>query len=79
MSRSIKKTPVVGNGQTQSERWYKRHHSKQERAALRAKLDSGDWELINGVLVRWDEWSTGRDGKQYLRKDLQNDRKLVGK
>jgi len=66
MTKSFKKTPITGITHSESERNYKRLRSSQERMRVREALAHGEYELLEGELVPWDEWSTGRDGKRYF-------------
>jgi len=61
MSRSFKKTPIVGNACSKSERFAKKNRSHRERVALRKAISHEDEADVQ--LIPWDEWDTGRDGK----------------
>jgi hypothetical protein len=66
MSRSYRKTPITGIAGSKSEKWYKRFRAKRERAKVRELLAKGLYELLEVELCPWDEWDTGRDGKQWF-------------
>jgi hypothetical protein len=49
-------------------KWFKRLHSSVERAKLREALAHGEYDKIDAVLERWNEWSSPRDGKWFVNK-----------
>lgn len=66
MSRSCRKTPITGIAGSSSEKWYKRFRAKKERAKVKEVLSLGLYDLLEIELAPWNEWDTGRDGKQWF-------------
>lgn len=58
MSRSRKKTPIVGHTTIESDKWFKAKAHRQERAALRSGGEVHRKAFGNPCL-------SGKDGKQY--------------
>ena len=56
-----------------SEKWYKRHRAKRERAKLRNALANNEYEKAETELSPWDEWSTDRDGKRWWHNPTEKD------
>lgn len=82
MSRSKRKTPIVGNTLSESDKEYKKERAGQERARERslihdAKLDSEEaQDALGAEQAPWNEWATARDGKQYLKKSEWSESKV---
>ena len=72
MSRSYKKHAFSGNCVSTSEKSYKRERVRLERARCREALhllkisQGSEGESPSYELAPWDEWSTDRDGKNYI-------------
>lgn len=64
MSRSRKKTPIVGNTCIESDKWFKAKAHRQERAAIRCALSVGE-EPANEAKRFGDPHASGKDGKHY--------------
>ena len=64
MTRSYYHNPVSKQCGSKSEKFYKRHRAHKERSRVRNNLSHGDYD-IGYELYPWNEWSTGRDGKQW--------------
>jgi hypothetical protein len=64
VSRSYRRTPIIGFACSHSEKFYKRLRGKQERQRARVALAKG--EPAHFEFAPWDEWVTGRDGKQWF-------------
>ena len=64
MSRSLRKTPIVGNTTATSEKSFKRRAHRNERAAVRIALahdsDARDSHAFG------NPWRGDKDGKQYI-------------
>lgn len=66
MSRSFKKTPIVG-ACAQSDKGYKVAEHRRERTHVRVALrQSQDGELLPHPKQFGNPWDGGRDGKRYL-------------
>jgi hypothetical protein len=63
MTNSYRHTPVFPLCGSSSEKFYKRLHSSRERRAVKNAIAHGDFDLLGAVQIRFDEWSTSRDGK----------------
>ena len=71
MSRSRRHVPICGNAMgSGSEASYKRCRAKRERAKTREALAHQEYDDVQWEQAKWDEWSTSRDGKQYLTSDV---------
>lgn len=72
MSRSTKRTPIIGMKIPASTRGYKTVRARAERShqrALTAQATKGDENAQLRLEVEakpWDEWSCERDGKQWI-------------
>lgn len=64
MSRSRKKTPVIGNVGCRSESYYKRLRAGERRTRLRAKLAKGDYDAAEVDLPR--SGYGPKDGKRWV-------------
>lgn len=64
MSNSFKKTPMVGMTTATSEKRFKSHAHRQERAAVRAAMARGDEPPSTKLFG--DPWLGDKDGKQYV-------------
>ena len=64
MSRSYKKSPIIGYCVSTSEKYYKRLRAKLERAHVREAIRNG--ESPDYEMAPWNEWTTNRDGKRYI-------------
>jgi hypothetical protein len=71
MSRSFRKTPIIGITTSPTDREYKREFQSRSRADKRAlckKLrDNHEYEVNN--TPRYDEWCAPKDGKRWVPKD----------
>lgn len=90
MSRSYKKTPIIGHTKSESEKddkkiWHKRFRHKT-KDILRSMHN--DTEMINDTLMPVEEdvsntWSMSKDGKTYLgnwlKKNVNRIREIMGK
>lgn len=75
MSRSRKKTPISGIAKEESDKPYKKKHSRQERRAvtdaLKKIINQGAAPEADEIVglehpqVKYDDWNTPKDGKKY--------------
>jgi hypothetical protein len=69
MSRSFRKTPIVGNTTAHSEKWDKKQWHQRHRKAVRQRLSTTD-DLDDYVDVDIREssnpWSMNKDGRHYM-------------
>lgn len=65
MSKSYRKTPIIGNC-SGSDKPYKKLLHKKERRTTRMKIKSGEFDLLNKSLFFYDDWTAPKDGKQWL-------------
>jgi hypothetical protein len=63
VSRSRRKTPIVGMTTIESDKWFKAKEHRRERAAIRAAMANDD-ELPDPKEFG-NPWASGKDGKQY--------------
>jgi hypothetical protein len=70
MSRSYRKTPIIGVCGSDGMRAYKAYRAGQERARVRGKLAHGDYDGLEFELAPWDEWDCPRDGKEWWGDEL---------
>ena len=61
MSRSRRKAFKAVCGSSAGIKWYKRWHSKRERAKLRNEMAHDNHDVAY-QLIPWDEWDCPRDG-----------------
>lgn len=76
MSRSKRKTPIVGVTTMPSDKPFKKQEHQRERSAVKAKLKhTVDGDSLPPSKAFGDPWKGEKDGKQYLpdgeRKDLK--------
>lgn len=65
MSRSRKKTPIIGMTTTDTEKQDKRHANRKLRVAVRNAL-AGEEEIMPELREVSDVWSFGKDGKRWV-------------
>ena len=70
MSRSTRKTPIMGITTCRSERddkqiWHRRWRAHQRTALASAPLDDEDSKLPESMKQLSDIWDMGKDGRQY--------------
>jgi hypothetical protein len=78
MTNSYRRTPIFPLCGSGSEKFYKRLHSSRERRAVRDAIAHERFELLNTVQMKFNEWSTSRDGKT-LRLKVRHDKKVMSK
>lgn len=67
MSRSYRKTPIIGTGGQTRMKWWKRKEHKRYRAYVRDKLNKGHYETIQRFKGQFgNEWDSPRDGKMWF-------------
>lgn len=72
MSRSYRKTPIVGIAKSENVRWYKQLRASTERTLERMLLRKASLEDENAAAdlsveqEPWNEWNSPRDGKQWI-------------
>lgn len=90
MSRSYKKTPIIGHTKAESEKsdkkiWHRRFRHKT-KDILRSMHN--DTDMMNDAIMPVEDevgtlWSMSKDGKSYLgnwlKKNLDRVRKIMGK
>ena len=67
MSRSHRRTPVLGNVKARSEKKDKRWAQRVWRRQVRLALRRGQWECLPTLREVSNVWAFAKDGKQYLR------------
>lgn len=67
MSRSRRKTPIIGNTTSESEKLDKRYWHKRFRMALSQQRDADESPPVSHRQVS-SPWKMAKDGKQYLKK-----------
>ena len=70
MSRSRRKTPIVGITTAESDKPFKMAEHRRERRAVNAALAQGG-EPPHALLFG-DPWSSDKDGKQYVAEPSPN-------
>lgn len=90
MSRSYKKTPIIGNTKSESEKsdkkaWHRKFRHKAKNIIQSLHNDDG---IIGDVVMPIENevgntWAMSKDGKQYLgnwlKKNLDRIREVMGK
>jgi len=66
MSRSRKKTSIHGITLADSDKEYKKSHSKKERRKVKYLLHVEEYEIVESQVIRFDAWSSNKDGKRYF-------------
>ena len=66
MSRSRKKTPIIGHTKAESEKAFKQAEHQRERTAVRDALRTGS-EILPAEKEFGNPWKGDKDGKQWLR------------
>lgn len=83
MSRSYRRTPIIGWCVCRSEKPWKRKAHRALRRAVRVELARGNWETLPRLRELSDVWTWGKDGRQYIGNHLGQmavpDYKLMGK
>jgi hypothetical protein len=65
MSRSRKKTPVIGTTMSETEKEFKQQEHQRERSAVRDALRS-EKEVLPHPKEYGNPWAGPKDGKRYL-------------
>lgn len=65
MSRSRKKTPIMGITKASSDAWYKKYLHGKRRAKVRGLIYWGDFDGAE-TDIPYDWWETEKDGRQYF-------------
>jgi hypothetical protein len=66
MSNSFRHTPITGITCSESDKWYKKRHSRQERMKAKDLIKHGKYEIVDSEVIPYESWLTPKDGKQYL-------------
>ena len=67
MSRSYRRTPVLGHVKARSEKKDKRWAQRRWRRIVRLSLRREEWELLPTLREVSNVWDFPKDGKQYVR------------
>jgi hypothetical protein len=67
MSRSYRRTPVLGHTKAKSEKGDKRLAQRVWRHKVRLSLRQGRWECLPALREVSNVWDFAKDGKQYVR------------
>lgn len=70
MSRSRRKTPIIGNSRAKSDKWFKQKANRELRSKMRDVLASKDPDTIDEEgNIKLKEvsniWKSNKEGKQY--------------
>jgi len=68
MSRSRRKTPIVGIAKSESDKWYKVLWHRINRARLRGLLAHEQYDDAD-TDTPYNDWNAPKDGKQYLKSE----------
>ena len=79
MSRSYRKTPIIGMTNCNSEKRWKRYANRALRRTVKVELARGNWESLPLLREISNVWAWGKDGKQYVHLALEPDYKAMGK
>lgn len=71
MTRSRRKTSIIGNLNADSEQADKHHAHRNKRRLVRTLLQSGETDLVSIIDVRHvsSTWSFAKDGRSYFDAD----------
>lgn len=69
MSRSRRKTPIIGICGAGSQAWFRSMSWGRQRAEVRDRLITENWDIMPHPWSYGDEWDSPRDGKQYIGDD----------
>jgi hypothetical protein len=72
MSRSRKKTPIIGITTAETEKQNKLEANRKLRRLNRIKIHKGDFELYHLREIS-NVWSFDKDGKRYLKEPNRKD------
>lgn len=67
MGKSKRKISIIGLA-GDSDKPYKKYHSKRERMKAKQFLHHGDFELAENQIYRYDHWASCKDGKRFFDK-----------
>ncbi|KFF27699.1 hypothetical protein [Chryseobacterium vrystaatense] len=72
MSRSRKKTPIIGITTAETEKKNKLEANRRLRRLNRIKIDKGDYDLFQLREIS-NVWGFDKDGKRYLKEPERKD------
>lgn len=71
MSRSKRKTPIIGIAGSVGQHIFKKHESRAKRHRVRQYLTSENYDKLPHDKEYGNEWSSPRDGKTWFGYDKQ--------
>ena len=66
MARSFMRTPISGNANASSDKWFKRQASRRLRVAVRVVLRSGSCGIFPHPHEVASAWDSAKDGKRWI-------------